>query len=171
MSNEIRAEVESILSHAQIEFTATYRGQKKNALGGDKPMDEWVCDFLSHPRGASESFEFFTGLGLRAVPPWRYGVQGFDNGLAPRPGSLLHEQWMKQAKTQKPHAADVLHSLILDSSAVGQSFESWCADYGYDSDSRKAFGIYEACQQNADKLARVLNANDLAALKTALQDY
>src|SRR6478752_235815 len=32
-------------------------------------------------------------------------------------------------------AADVLHCLISDASSVDNTFEEWCADFGYDSDS------------------------------------
>ncbi len=60
----------------------------------------------------------------------------------------------------KPTSFDLISCLVLDSRGVGQSFESWCSDYGYDTDSRKAFSIYEDCQENATKLRQAVG-NDL----------
>jgi hypothetical protein len=34
-----------------------------------------------------------------------------------------------------PPLADILYSLLLDSEAADESFEDWCANFGYDSDS------------------------------------
>ncbi len=176
-SNNTYAEVMAILGHAGVNYNVAYKGEKTEASGRGHVVDEWSSTFTvangrtARPPEAREEFDYFTGLGCRKVPTWKYGVQGYDNGPPPWPGTLLHEQWMKQAKPQTPHAADVLCSLILDSSAVGQSFESWCDDFGFDTDSRKAFNTYAACQQNADKLARIFNAAQMEALRNALQDY
>lgn len=168
MSDAIRKEVETILASAGVEFKATYIGETKR---DEWACDAWSCTFFKEEGDVHVVFKFYTGLGNRKSPEWKYGVSGYDNGPPPRPGTLLHEQWMKQAKPQAPHPADVLQSVILDSSALGQSFESWCNEYGYDSDSRKAEGIYRACQQNADKLARVFDTEQRQALETALQEY
>jgi hypothetical protein len=70
-----------------------------------------------------------------------------------------------------PPAASVLYCLLLDSSAVGQSFESWASEYGYDTDSRKAEQTYRDCQQIANKLARVIPAAVRAELAALLEDY
>ena len=57
----------------------------------------------------------------------------------------------------EPTQADVLTSLILDSSGVwGENFGDWCANYGYDDDSRKAERIYKQCQRDATRLERLL---------------
>lgn len=57
-----------------------------------------------------------------------------------------------------PKAQDVLNALALDSSGVenARSFEEWCAEYGYDTDSRKAERIYRACEKQAEKLKSFL---------------
>lgn len=69
------------------------------------------------------------------------------------------------------HVADVLHSLILDSSANEMSFDDWCLEYGYSSDSIKARDTYDACQRNTDKLCRIFPRKTLEALRETLQDY
>jgi hypothetical protein len=62
------------------------------------------------------------------------------------------------AWTEEPTAADVLSSLLLDSSGVTQTadFEEWAADYGYDADSRKAEAVYRACCKVYERLTRFL---------------
>ena len=119
---------------------------------GERNLDGWQCDaWLCRftKQGGQEEFEFYTGIGHRTKPK---------------------ADWMKP-RAVAPPAASVLHSIILDSRAIGQSFESWCADFGYDTDSRKAESVYRECQQNADKLARVFSRADIAALENMLQDY
>jgi hypothetical protein len=44
-----------------------------------------------------------------------------------------------------PESVDVIQSLL--SSATDDSFESWCGDCGYDTDSRKAEKIYFDCRE------------------------
>jgi len=69
---------------------------------------------------------------------------------------------------QPPEMADVLHSLVLDASALGLSFDMWCEEFGYDQDSRKAHAIYSDCVDYGHDLRQML---DLEKLQEALQDY
>lgn len=178
MSDEIRESVRRILVEADISFSATYRGEKKNAFGEGRTMDKWDCEFSRG--GVHREFDFYTGIGLRAEPTAanrqtaRFQLPGLtENDIQRR--TLYGRRYLQlvesMRKPQAPHAAGVLHSLILDSSAAGQSFESWCDEYGYDSDSRKAEATYRACQKNADDLRAVIPMDVLTALETALQDY
>ncbi len=69
---------------------------------------------------------------------------------------------MGSAHTANPTAYDVLTSLQLDAGALGQGFEDWAGDYGYDVDSRKAERTYRACVRSARKLRRFMD-NDMHA--------
>jgi hypothetical protein len=60
---------------------------------------------------------------------------------------------------------------LLDSSAADSSFDDWCADYGYDTDSRKALESYLECQQTSIKLRKVFTNSQLETLQTMLEDY
>lgn len=165
---EAKQQVESILENHGVTFTAT--------LVGPQTRDGWECDAwnVSFVRGdVSERFDYFTGTGHRKAN---------DSAMAKRSAHALRNvskrmlAWKEHYKRYPdkpvaPHPADVLQSLILDASVVGQSFASWCSDYGYDTDSRKAFAIYEACQANADKFARVFDGAAREALEVALRDY
>lgn len=181
MSADIENAVSDILKNAGITYTAVNRGVKKNAFGGKHSMDQWSCEFTHASKpNEPEEFDFYTGFGLRA-PATKdqkirasYEFQGLtekDKKGATMYGRRYLARVEEMRKPVSPHAANVLHSLLLDSSAVGQSFESWCSDLGYDSDSRKAFEIYTECQKNADKLARVIPHAVRFALSEAMQDY
>ncbi|MEK7499295.1 MAG: hypothetical protein AAB649_01675 [Patescibacteria group bacterium] len=58
-----------------------------------------------------------------------------------------------------PSAADVLSCLLSDTSGYdfNDSFEDWCSEYGYDTDSRRAKDIYEKCRKISVKLHRLLD--------------
>lgn len=72
----------------------------------------------------------------------------------------------------KPDSLDVIYSLVSDSGVLTcGSFEEWAADYGYDSDSRKAEAIYRACLDIGLKLQASLGASNIERLREAFQDY
>lgn len=169
-SDDIRTQVGEILKTAGMGFSAIYVGQRKR---DEWDCDAWVCPFTDGGASVFETFEFYTGLGLRTkIEDTARGRLTAQHLKGSHHNSLAWEAARKEhCKPQAPHAADVLYSLILDSSAVGQSFNDWCSDFGYDTDSRKAERIYHACQEGADKLSRVFNAEQRKALQTALEGY
>jgi len=146
-----------------VTFSAVYRGERADALGGKTTMDAWACTFTRDKQ--SVAFDYFTGLGNRKMPEWK------GPGPIPSFHSLMGAERLAQAKPQAPGPADVLHSVLSDAEACGQSFESWCGDFGYDTDSRKAFATYEACQRNGDKVRGIFTREELARFATELQDY
>ena len=68
-----------------------------------------------------------------------------------------------------PKPFDVLHCIRMDD-PQGESFEYWCDDFGFDTDSRKALETYLQCQKQADDFRRVFPACDLQEYEP-LQDY
>jgi hypothetical protein len=162
---EIRAAVNALLERNGVAFSVVLLG-KRTRDGWEH--DAWYVTFSRlSGAGHSEDFNYCTGLGLRKPAPMPKHVR------AMRPYSTERRNWERAnpGTPVAPRAADVLHSLILDSSAVGQSFESWCDEFGYDADSRKAEATYRECQKNADKLARVLDRRAREELAELLQDY
>ena len=60
----------------------------------------------------------------------------------------------------EPEADDVLDSLLLDASGADyHDFEDFCAEFGYDTDSRRAERVYKGCQQASRKLHQFLNGH------------
>lgn len=78
--------------------------------------------------------------------------------------------WTGIALTNEPTAADVLACLISDTrefiDRCGASFEEWCSDFGYDTDSRQAETVYRQCEQLAPKVERFCG-DALSALQAA----
>lgn len=164
MSDEIKNQVAELLNQSGVNYSTVYRGERRDALGGTQSMDSWGVSF-DKSGSAMQSFDFYTGLGWRGPAPKHL------YGPAPRRGTLAWSKLEKQRKPIAPHAADVLHSLILDSSACDQSFNDWCGDFGYDTDSRKALDTYLACQESGTKLRKVFSGAQLEKLRELLQDY
>lgn len=66
---------------------------------------------------------------------------------------------------------DIMHCLTMDYYAYGLTFEEFCSEYGYDEDSRKAEGIYNAvCEQNK-KFGDFFTGEEIETLRDILQDY
>lgn len=118
-------------------------------------MADWNCE-LTGPNGKTVSVEYHTGKGHRTL---RGKKLGFRPCLA---------DW-KNSKPTNPDLAELVHCLLLDSSASDQSFSDWCGNYGYDTDSRKALDTYLACQKAGHDL-RSIGAN-ISELQTILEDY
>lgn len=75
-------------------------------------------------------------------------------------------------RVQPPLFRDVMYSLLSDSDAIDYaSFESWASDLGYDTDSRKAEAIYQACVKTALGLRAMLGDATITKLRELFQDY
>ena len=75
------------------------------------------------------------------------------------------ERARNYGKHYRPELADVLDCLASDASGVeGQRFEDWAADYGYNTDSRKAERIFHACRNTYHDLQYLLGNDALQEL-------
>lgn len=63
---------------------------------------------------------------------------------------------MGRALTDPPKSHDVLDCLINDANGLESSFEEWCNDYGYDTDSRRAERVYQTTLKQTEKLKKFL---------------
>ena len=122
-------------------------------------------------------FPYFMGI---------YHVPAFVNRTNARTGfinmesapKIQHE--LRTGKTYKngkwvditpPNVADFLHCLLLDGEADNMTFEDWCDNYGYDTDSRKALAMYEECREIGMIFRTSIHRDILDELKTLLADY
>lgn len=78
---------------------------------------------------------------------------------------------IKKNKLTPPKIQDVMYCLVSDyfCAVDANSFEDFCANFGYDVDSIKALKTYKALQKNAIKIAGL--GLDLKALQDAYSDY
>jgi hypothetical protein len=65
---------------------------------------------------------------------------------------------MGPAHSREPEAGEVLDCLASDASSIenARNFEDWAAEYGYDTDSRKAERTFKTCEAQAAKLRAFL---------------
>lgn len=133
----------------------------------------WQCDAWRITVAAgkvSHTFEYYTGLGHRVdnvtAKLARVALKNVSkNSIAWRDGVLNNQI------TVYPAVAGLLYSLQFDAGACEQSFDYWCSEYGYDTDSRKALETYLLCQQNAGKYNQLFSREQREIIAEMLQDY
>ena len=67
---------------------------------------------------------------------------------------------------REPTAEDVLDCLAMDATSLGGSFEDWCAEFEYDTDSRRAERTFQVIEKQSKQLQRLIGAG---AYETLLQ--
>jgi len=72
-------------------------------------------------------------------------------------------------KKGDPFLDDVLYCLLRESDADGMTFEEWCSELDFNSDSIKDLKIYQECLENAQKLKKT--GIDIDAERERLSDY
>lgn len=143
----------------------------------------WLC-IISSEHGSRMSVPFSQGSSHRR---WRTQGQltmpsvGLIRQVAPRdirenfaPVKGFYEKESidlreyRKACTEPtpPDLASVLDCLRSDASSIddARSFEDWAANFGYDTDSRKAEKAYRACQDSAQALRHFLGRKAYDAL-------
>ncbi len=75
------------------------------------------------------------------------------------------------AGNDPPSAASVLYYLLSDARLGSDTFEGFCGDLGYSTDSRKALETYLSCQATRHRLPTVLGAQVVSQLEKLLEDY
>jgi hypothetical protein len=144
--------------------------------------DEWPCIRYSVGIGG-EFFEYSLGIGhvdfkdARAValgdkgarvhPFTRedvYFLNSLAAGKTPIDKKYTATLAAKVANYQKkqPNPAEVLASVCREGLDADESFESWCGNFGYEEDSRKAEAIYRQCTDNGKKARRLLSPANFA---------
>jgi len=135
----------------------------------EHPMDHWYCTF-ANAAGNRMSVHFSTGIGLRRESEHVSKLKSYQEYAGHRertenPHKLRAEYEHYKACRMVPNAptaADVLNCLASDAAGVenARSFEDWCADYGYDTDSRKAEKTFRVCEQQRDSLKGFIGGPD-----------
>ena len=138
----IEAAINDYLISLRVSFTVNYVGEVYKDDWNGQLCDQWRVSFTDKIDNRRMSTSFFTGIGSR-----------------------------KDGKPEKPKAASVLHSLLMDTYAIDSSFEDWCSDYGYDTDSIKALKTYKACRSIGERMVRVFSTDTIDAMREILQDY
>lgn len=162
MSEQEKA-VADYLQEIGVKYQAFPAGKGLNRNGWE--CDGWLILFTSK-NYKNESFEFYTGVGHRVVTD--YNKMVYNQSLKTQ---FDKRQLEVGAIPFAPFSASVLHCLVADSSAIDTSFEYWCSEYGYDTDSISALKTYQTCCDNAKKLKNIFTKEQLTHIVELLQDY
>lgn len=112
---------EQVKNDLGIEFEFTYLG-----LQSSEHSPDWYGDTWKVTGKGDFEMTFRQGVGNRDCFWSSAGAQRVTALIVP------------------PSTMDILYCVYLDNPR-DESFENWCAEYGYDTDSRKAEKIYRAC--------------------------
>ena len=137
---DTEAKIAELIEEAKLEAIIQYTGEQNR--------DGWKCDgwhitfkHLDRSNKAEMDSVYYTGIGHR-----------------------------KDGKPKRPGLAGILSSLLSDGQVASETFEDFCADLGYSTDSRKALDTYLACQDSGRKL-RFFGYTLKTTLAKLLEDY
>jgi hypothetical protein len=196
--NETDKAVQEFLNAIGVKYAFHYIGAAVSRDGGkDWEHDLFTVSFVAAGKEPMTT-EYKTGIGHRlnhrttkggALNIMRfYAVTGRHLGahrealglasdasiyfpIAAKQAYNGHNPLPVQQYAPAPKAAGVLYSLLSDMSCGADTFEDFCANLGYDEDSRKAHDIYLACQKSGTQLRKVFTREQLEQLQELLQDY
>ena len=142
----------------------TPRGFKsRKAGGGYSYRTATQGEALRQYQEALARAECESGFAMRLG---KWGQNARFETLGGRPGSSTKNRAIE------PNPVDVLYSLTMDSDVLDAGgFEEWAANFGFDTDSRRAESIYRACLETALQMRAGLGNDTMQELQTAFQDY
>jgi len=140
---------------ACIRYTVTIQGEAFTyslGLGHVK----WV-----QPEKLSRSF-FWANNGHFSGFTWenilRTKAQGKTISKTYRAEELELAAALAKFQKKQPNPAEVLACVCREGVDSDESFDNWCANFGSDSDSIKAFNTYNECTENGKKARHILSA-------------
>lgn len=187
MKNEIKA-----ITPAEAGLSLAVIAGPRGSVQDDWPCIEYVCELLNSRRAVIWRGEYRLGVGHVDCKQTLPGMgSGHAYGLlesvldAWRRGKTLRKSpdvmqaqadlAARFATRQKvtPKLDDVCHSLLMDGATFfdGERFEDWCANYGYDTDSRKAEATFRTCDDIGRALSRSLSRDELTGLREWAGNY
>ncbi len=125
-------------------------------FNGQIKKDDWECFSWTFHLG-SETFQYYTGLGHATKSTSHMGL---------KPKTLERKVIRSTDKRDNviyvhiPKLHELLYSLALDASCGNETFEDFCGNCGYDTDSRKALNVYLQCQETNVRLRKVLKSKN-----------
>jgi hypothetical protein len=157
----------SELSQAVAKLGITSKAIHLKYVMSSKADDKWAHDLwevtLSY-QGRELTTSYRTGLGHRVKHHHITQRGDVYNGPQGNARGIERATSVGYTKPVEPSVGDVVHSLIVDSSCIDKTFEDWCGEFGYDTDSRKALDTYLQCQESLTKSRKLLTYATLDSL-------
>ncbi|MCD7896389.1 MAG: hypothetical protein LUG50_06895 [Planctomycetaceae bacterium] len=155
--------LEKMTVPARAGFTYRVMEYPKNLIGDvqtpREDIDEWHKQAVGmrlsvRYKGREYAFDYWMGIAHLDVA----------NGRPNRENTVT-----LRLKPDAITPGSLMFSLLIDHYSADDDFEEFCAEYGYDTDSRRAERIYRAVQEQARQMRRLLG-DDLHAFLEALQE-
>ena len=124
----------------------------------------WKCQLTIN--GKAYTCDYSQGVGHLPKMP-----SGYPDTLTKYEADAIEFGKAGYKTVPAPSVVDILHSLLQDSQSADQTFENWCSELGYDSDSRKAESTYNECRKILRWLQSCLTAEELEQFGKLFQDY
>ena len=117
-----------------------------------------------------EVFQYFQGIGFRK-PLVIHGKKStvLDANLKINYHNL--SIIAKESTLQPLDKKGILWALMMDTEGLDEGFEAWCDYLGFESDSRKAEGIYNSCLETKKKLEKIFSIEEIELIKKVTEDY
>lgn len=128
-----------------------------------------------------QSFDYMMGVGHAKEPQagLRFHVCGEHTDNIPKDwrtsrtvfATEFRSIWFNDAKSHPTvDLPSVVECLLSDAQSGSLSFEHFCSEFGYDSDSRSAQATHNACRDNLCKMVQAFGFSGLAALERSLSE-
>lgn len=179
-ATKARELIAQLLARHAVTMGAVFVPQSMSRHSTEKTHTlNWRVSFT----GARGAFALDYSQGIGHVPHWHEPRTLYEESHAGKPwetgryhpiqkrGAYNSDYSMLARALPAPDAADMLYCITLDASAADYSFDDWCAECGYDNDSRKAEHIYQQCRRQSQDARRILGAELLKDAADILQDY
>lgn len=113
------------------------------------------------------AFDFeFGGNHEAAKDEWQRNANGYRVSFQYDRRRVSFDFWQGSGISHDPECSGVMECLISDARMGAETFHDFCADLGYDEDSRNAERTWKACQQIGNQLVRLFGADYAEALDT-----
>ncbi len=175
-------QVAEFLKSISVDYSVSWCGvNRKESSFPD--ADKWRVTFKKAGKYSKE-FEFNTGSGNRYTKKSSLSIsKSYLEKVKEITG--LNSALIADSKTTKadrsgayqdsyaitPTQASVLYCLLADAECGSLSFDDFCDNYGYDSDSMSDFKIYQACMQTTKDINNLFTMTERQQLQDLLQDY
>ena len=179
--SEYEQQAEKFLQDSGLEFRAVLVGsdcpQFCEEAAAEKDMDKvdvfprkthihgkhYRCTISSKGRG-HVSFDFWNSYANEEQNFFWYEADSSLNSWITSRENVYWDKYRKGGR--KPRLTVTAYGLLacLTKCDPG-SFDNFCADYGYDEDSRKAESVYRAVQKEWEKVSRFFSTDELAMIQ------
>lgn len=167
MKNEYTTQAEKFLQDASATMKINFQGRAINTIWKEKQPRNLYAVTIATPRG-SYTFNFWDSLHnteLTQMTVQEYAAKNLRRRWEYMTYSEKNKASAELAQKQKEARPDCYDVLACLTKYDPGTFEDFCAEYGYDEDSRTAERIYVAVQNEFANLKRIFDPEQLEAMR------